>query len=299
MTLLSRRRAALGLGAGLAGATLPIFGRARAAENWSGALEAEFTRLEAAINGRLGVTALDTATGRRASHRGGERFPMCSTFKALACATVLARVDAGRATLDRTIRFSAADLAPHSPVTGPHAGGAGLSLAELCEAAMTQSDNTAANLILTSLGSPAAVTDYARSLGDPVTRLDRMEPALNEATPGDPRDTTTPDAMTSDLDKIVLGNALSPRSRGQFTDWLVANRTGDERLRAGVPRDWRIGDKTGGGEQGTTNDIAVIWPRDRAPLVICVYLTECAASLDARNAAIASVGRALARSLGP
>jgi beta-lactamase class A len=299
MTLVSRRQAALGLSAGLVGATIPIFGRARAAENGPGALEAEFTRLEAAINGRFGVTALDTATGRRASHRGGERFPMCSTFKALVCAAVLARVDAGRETLDRKIAFSAAELAPHSPVTAPRVGGAGLSLAALCEAAMTQSDNTAANLILTSLGGPAAVTDYARSLGDLVTRLDRMEPALNEATPGDPRDTTTPDAMAANLDKIVRGNALSPRSRGLFADWLAANRTGDERLRAGVPRDWRIGDKTGGGDRGTTNDIAVIWPRDRAPLVVCVYLTECAASLDARNAAIASVGQALARSLGP
>jgi beta-lactamase class A len=222
---------------------------------------------------------------------------MCSTFKVLACGAVLARVDAGRDDLNRRIRFEAKDVVTYSPVTKDRAGGDGMTLAELCEAGMTQSDNTAANLILASVGGPAEVTAYARSIGDPVTRLDRTETSLNEATPNDPRDTTTPDAMAADLRTLIVGNGLSRRSRNQLTAWMVANRTGDAKLRAGVPKDWRVGDKTGSGGYGSTNDVAVLWPPGREPLIVCVYLTNTKATFEACNATIAAVGRAVRSTL--
>ena len=218
---------------------------------------------------------------------------MCSTFKVLACAAVLARVDAGRESLDRRIRFAASDLVTYSPVTKGRVGGDGMTLAELCEAGITQSDNTAGNLILASLGGPSSVTAYARDLGDSVTRLDRTETSLNEAAPGDPRDTTTPRAMTANLQTLVVGTALSQPSSDQLTAWLVANQTGGAKLRAGLPRNWRVGDKTGGGDWGTTNDVAVIWPPGGKPVFVSVYITETKASFDVRNAAIAAVGRAV------
>ena len=223
---------------------------------------------------------------------------MCSTFKVLACGAVLARVDAGRDELDRRIRFAAADLVPYSPITRDRVGGDGMTLAEICRAALTYSDNTAGNLVLASLGGPGAVTAFARSIGDAVTRLDRTETALNEATPGDPRDTTTPAAMAADLRALVLGTVLSPRSRMQLADWMVANTTGGAKLRAGVPTSWRVGDKTGAGDQGTVNDVAVLWPPGRTPLVATVYVTGTKASFDASNAAIAAVGRAVVAAVG-
>lgn len=255
-------------------------------------LVAELGRIEAAVAGRLGVAIHDTSTGHRIGHRSDERFPLCSTFKVLACAAVLARVDAGQDSLDRRIRFEAADLVTYSPVTKDRTGGDGMTLAELCVAGITQSDNTAGNLILASLGGPAGVTAYARSLGDTATRLDRMETGLNEASPGDSRDTTTPGAMTANLGALVLGTRLSGSSRDQLTAWLVANQTGGAKLRAGLPGHWRVGDKTGGGDFGTTNDVAVIWPPARPPVIVSVYLTGTTASFADRNAAIAGVGRA-------
>ncbi len=185
-------------------------------------------------------------------------------------------------------------LVSYSPVTKDRVGRDGMTLAELCEAALTQSDNTAGNLILASLGGPSAVTEFARSLGDASTRLDRWETDLNEARPGDLRDTTTPDAMAGDLLSLVLGQHLSARSREQLTAWLLSNQTGGAKLRAGLPQDWRIGDRTGGGDRGTTNDVAVVWPPGRKPLILCVYLTGTKASFADRNATIAAVARAIA-----
>ena len=252
-----------------------------------------WTAIEAAVGGRLGVAVLDTATGRTDGHRLDERFPMCSTFKWLAAALVLHRVDAGEEQLERRIRYTAAELVAHSPVTGQHAGGEGLSLAQLCEATVTTSDNTAANLILQSFGGPAALTRHARRLGDTMTRLDRDEPALNSALPGDPRDTTTPRAMARGLHSAVLGQGMSAAGRAQLVAWLVATQTGLDRLRAGLPPDWRAGDKTGAGDQGTNNDVAVFWPPRRPPLVVAAYLTGSPAPWAQRNAALAAVGRAV------
>lgn len=254
----------------------------------------EIRRLESESGGRLGVCVLETATGARHVHRGDERFPMCSTFKALAAAAILARVDAGKEQLARRITFDASALVTYSPVTEKRAGGDGMTLAEICDAAVTLSDNTAANLLLASIGGPQGLTAFARGLGDEVTRLDRNEPSLNEALPDDPRDTTTPNAMASTLRTLILGTtALSAASREQLTTWLIANKTGDTRLRAGLAKDWRVGDKTGSGARGTANDIAVIWPPNKSPIVITAYLTGATVSTAQQNATLASVARAV------
>lgn len=166
-----------------------------------------------------------------------------------------------------------------------------MTLAELCEATITTSDNAAGNLILESFGGPPALTRYARTLGDTVTRLDRRETELNEATPGDPRDTTTPRAMAANLRATMVGDALSRGSREHLVRWMEATRTNGQRLRADLPAGWRLGSKTGGGGRGTTNDVGVFWPPGRAPIVVAVYLTETNAAESARNGALASVAR--------
>ena len=250
--------------------------------------QAKLNRIEADSGGRLGVCILDTATGRRLVHRAGERFPMCSTFKLLAAAMVLQRVDQGQERLDRPIAIERAVILPHSPVTEPNVGGT-MTMGALCEATLTQSDNAAANLMLASFGGPAALTAYLHALGDPVTRLDRNEPSLNEAIAGDPRDTTTPAAMLGLVRKLLLGDALTPGSRAQLRDWLIANKTGGQKIRAGLPAGWQVGDKTGGGAFGTNNDVAIVWPPGRRPLLVTAYLTQTQAPLAQRDAALAAV----------
>jgi len=266
--------------------TQKIWGEAQL-ERWRG--------IEAQVGGRLGVAVLDTGSGELAGNRLDERFPMCSTFKTLAAALVLARVDAGQERLERRIVVTRDDLLEWAPVTSKHVGGAGMTVAELCEAAITVSDNTAANLLLASAGGPAGVTAFVRRLGDDVTRLDRTEPALNEGTPGDPRDTSTPRAMARTLRRLMLGDALSDAGRARLVQWMTANTTGGQRLRAGVPLDWRVADKTGTGRLGTTNDVGMLWPPRRAPLVIVAYLTATGAPGTAREGALADVARSVTR----
>jgi beta-lactamase class A len=296
--MITRRQFAGGAGAALVGCGLAGPPNVvRAAGGPSEKLAADLVRIEKESGGRLGVAVLDTRTDAGTAHRVDERFPMCSTFKLLAAAAILARVDAGKDRLDSRIRFEARDVVVNSAMTKDRVGGEGMSVAELCEAAMIVSDNTAGNLLLARLGGPQGLTAYARSLGDMVTRLDRIEPDLNEAIPGDPRDTTSPAAMLSNLRTLVLGNVLSENSKDQLTRWLIGNRTGDTRLRAGLPSGWRVGDKTGSGERGTTNDVGVIWPPERAPVLASIYLTETAASGEQRNATLAAVGRAVASAL--
>ncbi|WP_374445457.1 class A beta-lactamase [Stella sp.] len=292
MPILVTRRAAL-VGSLLAGAGLGAGARATQAAVGD-ATAARVGDLEARYGGRVGVSALDTGTGRRIEHRAGERFPMCSTFKLLAAACVLSRVDRGEERLDRRVVFQATDLVTYSPVTEKRVGGEGMTMGEICAAAMTLSDNTAGNLMLASFDGPAALTAYARSLGDTVTRLDRIETALNEATPGDPRDTTTPAAMLDDLCRLVLGTALSEPSRAQLTTWLLDNRTGDRRLRAGFPAGWRVGDKTGTGGNGAAADVAMVWRPERPPLAVAVYWTETGTPFDRRNQLFEDVARILA-----
>ncbi|MGJ7509954.1 class A beta-lactamase [Variovorax sp. GT1P44] len=288
--MIDRRQFSSALLAALAGAPALAFAGTDAP------LSQRFADIEKASGARLGVSVLDTGTGLHAGHREDERFPMCSTFKFLAAAAILARVDQHKEHLDRRVVFSQRDLVEYSPITEKNVGGAGMTLAALCEAAITRSDNTAGNLMLASIGGPAGLTRHARALGDPVSRLDRLETALNEALPGDPRDTTSPRAMRDNMQKILLGDALAPASRAQLLRWLDANQTGGQRLRAGVPSDWVVGDKTGSGDRGTANVIAILRPPGRAPILASVYLTESTASMESRNATIASVGAAFAKS---
>lgn len=284
-------RAAAALAAGA------LSGRASAAPGWSEDLAGALEKIEARSGGRLGVALLDVRSGAQAGHRVDERFPMCSTFKLLAVAAVLQRVDAAAEQLSRRIRFEPSDLVTYSPVTGKRAGGEGMTVEELCDAAITVSDNTAGNLLLASIGGPAGLTAFARSLADPVTRLDRIEPELNEAAPGDPRDTTTPRAMASDLRALVFGSALSSSSRDRLVAWLKRNSTGDRRLRAGLPAPWTVGDKTGTGRRGTMNDVAIVWPSGRPPFLVAAYLTGSTEAGEDRDAALAAVARAAAQAL--
>ena len=227
-------------------------------------------RLEKESGGRLGVAALNTADGRQLLHRADERFPFCSTFKMMLSAAVLAR---DPALLKKHIAYDKNDLVPHAPITSKHVG-EGMTVAELCEATMQYSDNPAANLLMKQIGGPAAVTAYARSIGDNEFRLERWETELNTAIPGDARDTTTPLAMAKSLQKLVLGDALPAAQRRQLKDWMLGNTTGATRIRAGVPSGWPVADKTGAGDYGTVNDIAIIWPPGKAPIVLAVYLTQ-------------------------
>lgn len=258
-----------------------------------GPLAGRFAAIERAGGGRLGVAVFDSGTGHRTAWRGGERFPMCSTFKLLAAALVLRRVERGAERLDRLVRYGARDLVTYSPITEKHVAD-GMTVGALCEAAIALSDNTAGNLLLGSFGGPRALTAFARALGDPVTRLDRTETSLNTAIPGDPRDTTSPDAMLGDMRRLLLGDALSAASRAQLIAWLEGNKTGGGRLRAGLPSGWGIGDKTGAGAHGTTNDIAILRPPDRPPILVAAYLTEGPEGPEKRDAMLAEVGRAVA-----
>ena len=248
------------------------------------------SRLEQRSGGRLGVALLGTGPGP--GYRMDERFPMCSTFKLLAAAAVLARIDRKQLDPQQVIRYTEADMQPYAPVTREHLA-QGMTLVDLCGAAVTLSDNAAANLLLKSLGGPAGVTAFARSIGDPVTRLDRTEPDLNTAIPGDPRDTTTPAAITADLRALIEGDALSPASRGLLRSWLIACQTGSKRLRAHLPAGWTAGDKTGTGpdDRGTANDVAVFFPPGRSPFYVAAYLTGATVKADAQEAILAEVGR--------
>jgi beta-lactamase class A len=263
MNISIARRAVLAGGAGLflarPGLGAADFGRQVAA-------------LETALGGRIGAAALDTGTGRHLSHRGRERFAMCSSFKWLLAADALARVDRGALKLDETIAYSEKDLLDVSPVTRAHVGEGHLSVEELCGAAVKLSDNAAANLLLAKVGGPDALTRFLRDIGDPVTRLDRTEPYLNSNDPDDPRDTTMPDAMIGTMKKVLLGDVLSPASRARLIRWLKDSTTGLRRLRAGLPRDWIVGDKTGTGFHGPSNDNAIAWPPGRAPILMVTYV---------------------------
>ncbi|MBS0380973.1 MAG: class A beta-lactamase [Proteobacteria bacterium] len=257
-----------------------------------GGTSARLAALERQHGGRLGVAILDTGSGKGAAYRTDERFQMCSTFKWLLAAAVLKRVDDGVERLDRRIVFGKDALLDWAPVTSKHAGAPGMTVAQLCEAAVTLSDNTAANLLLQSIGGPSAVTAYMRGLGDPVTRLDRTEPALNQ--PQGELDTTTPAAMLADMQRVLLGNALTQPSRGQLVRWMLACQTGLQSLRAGFPATWRAGDKTGqwdGHGVGINNDVAIAWPPGRKPVLVAAYYMTRSTDVAARKAVLADVGR--------
>jgi beta-lactamase class A len=250
--------------------------------------------MESDLGGRIGVAAIDTGSGARLAHRGDERFAMCSTFKWMLAAAVLAQQDHGGNILGQHLSYGPKDLLAHSPVTQEHVAEGSLPIAELCKAAVETSDNTAANTLLKFIGGPSALTRYLRTIGDHTTRLDRVELSLNTNLPGDPRDTTTPNAMIATMQTLLVGNALSATSREMLSTWLKNCQTGLQRLRAGLPPTWTAGDKTGTGEHGAVNDIAIVWPPGRAPILIAAYLTDSHASPEALDAAHARIGATVA-----
>ena len=250
--------------------------------------------IEARAGGRLGVAVLDSGGGPGLAHRAGERFPMCSTFKLLASAAVLKRVDEGKERLDRIIAYGPGDLLEYAPVTKSHLASGGMTLGDLCAAAIDWSDNTAANLILDAIGGPSGWTAFVRSLGDGVSRLDRNEPTLNTAVPGDERDTTSPLAMARDLKKALLGDVLSEASRAQLEAWLSPTRSATSGCGPASRQSWGIGDKTGTGDHGTANTIAILRPPGRAPLIAAVYYTEADSPMEARNAVHKQIGGIIA-----
>ncbi|KAA8999088.1 L2 family class A beta-lactamase [Stenotrophomonas cyclobalanopsidis] len=252
---------------------------------------ADFAALEKASGGRLGVTVLDTGSGRRiGGHRQDERFPMCSTFKSMLVAHVLHLADAGRVSLDTRVPIAEKDLLSYAPVARRHVG-KDLSVRDLCRGTLTTSDNTAANLLLGVSGGPPALTAFLRAQGDTVTRNDRYEPDMNRFAKGDPRDTTSPAAMAASLARFAVGDGLSEKARLQLADWLIDNQTGDACLRAGVGKRWRVGDKTGSNGEDTRNDVAVLWPRaGGTPWVVTAYLQGASVDDDQRAAVLARVG---------
>lgn len=260
-------------------------------------LDRTLATVAARLGGRLGLSIRSEGREIRGFH-GDERFAMCSTFKALACAALLVRVDRGTEKLDRRIVIGRGDLMEWSPITEKRIGPGGVPLGELCEAAIAWSDNTAANAVLEAIGGPAGLTEFLRGIGDGVTRLDRNEPTLNEATPGDPRDTTTPSAMAATLERLAFGDVLSTASRARLVGWMRGDRVADGLFRAGMPKDWVIADKTGSGENGTRGIVAVV-ERPKGPaLTIALYMTEVKVDMASRNAAIAEIGAAIARVAG-
>lgn len=256
-----------------------------------------FAAIEHRIGGRVGVAAWNTATDQWLTHRRHERFALCSTFKWALAAAQLNMAESGGPELDRRIRYQESDLLDYAPTARQHLARGWMTIEQACEAAAKLSDNTAANLLLDIQGGPVGFTRFMRSNGDAVTRLDRYEIELNDVPPGDERDTTTPDAMARTLKRFLVDDGvLTPEHREKLIGWMVESPTGRERLRAGLPSDWRVGDKTGtwNGENNAANDVAIAWPPNRAPIIIACYLHRSTADPAARNAAHAEVGRIVA-----
>lgn len=285
---------ALGLGAwGLSGCAFISKQQAAAART----LSDELAALEIQAQGRFGLYVLDTVSGAEAGWRGDERFPMCSTFKTLLAAHMLYLAQRDEIRLWRKLYYSPSEVVAWSPISEKRAGAnGGMTVQELCEAMVLVSDNTAANVLLEASGGPAALTQWLRELGDGITRLDRNEPSLNTALPGDERDTTTPQAMVQSLQKLLLGDVLEGYARALLQQWLVDSRTGDKRVRAGMPGDWTVGGKTGSGERGTACDTLIVWPTAQsAPLLVTAYLTGSPLDGAGREAVLARAGEAIKR----
>ncbi|MDA3629189.1 class A beta-lactamase [Saccharopolyspora sp. WRP15-2] len=256
----------------------------------------DLSELERRYDARLGLYAVNVRTGRTLVNRPDERFALCSTFKTYAVAAVLREHGLNSDFYNKVIRYSRADLVSYSPITEQHVD-TGMTVSALCEATMTVSDNTAANLLLRELGGPQAIAPFARSIGDASTRLDRWEADLGTAIPGDERDTSTPAGLAAGYRALVVGDALAAPERDQLTQWLIANTTGAEKLRAGLPPNWRTGEKTGSGDYGTANDAGVTWTEDGAPIVIAVLTTRPRPDDEGSSELIAEAGRLVAAQL--
>lgn len=260
-------------------------------------INTQFEQLERTHGITLGLYALDTGSGRHLAYRADQRFALCSTFKVMLAGAVLHLSQEKPGLLAQRIRFDAKTLVVYSPITEQHVD-AGMTVADLCAAALQHSDNTAANLLLDVLGGPAALTAFARRQGDDVFRLDRNEPSLNSALPDDPRDTSTPRAMATSLQRLALGDGLHGPAQQQLQTWLKGNTTGAKRIRAGVPGNWTVGDKTGSGDYGVANDVAVIWPPNRAPRVLTLYTRAAEAKSPWREAALAEATAIVVQTFG-
>ena len=269
---------------------------------WSAFAEdapSEFVAYERESGGRVGVYAENLITGRKIAWRAHNRFVMCSTFKLSLAALILTRVDHGQERLDSMIPYGPTDVPDwYAPVAKANLDKGKLSISEMCEAAVEQSDNTCANLLLARVGGPAALTAFWRSIGDTVSRLDHNEPILNRSPPGDPRDTTTPAAMAANVRRFALGKSLSPASRDRITAWMLGCKTGDNRLRGGLPKDWRIGDKTGNNGKDAAGDIAIAWTSSGHPVLIGAYTQGGNPSDEMLTAAFANIGKIVAQRLG-
>ncbi|WP_411129956.1 class A beta-lactamase [Streptomyces sp. x-19] len=296
------RRTVLTLGAGAAlAAALPASGSAYAATlDGSSVISRQLKDLERQHSARLGVYAHNTATGRIVQYRASESFPMCSVFKTLAAAAVLRDLDHDGEFLARRIRYTEKDVTDsgYAPITGkPENLAHGMTVAELCAATICYSDNAAGNLLLRELGGPTAITRFCRSIGDRTTRLDRWEPDLNSAEPWRKTDTTSPKAIGQTYARLTLGTALGAEDRKRLTDWMLANTTGGEKLRAGLPSEWTVADKTGGGKYGTNHDVGITWPPDRSPIVMAVLTTKREPDAAPDNPLIAQTATLLAAAL--
>ena len=250
-------------------------------------VQSQFAQIEQRLGGRVGVQAI--SQDRQVAYRSDERFPMCSTFKVLAVAAVLNRVDEKKETFDRFVPYGEAQLLEHAPVTRAHVKEGGMKLGDLCAAAIEQSDNTAGNLLLEAIGGPAELTNFARSLGDQFTRLDRIEPELNDAIPGDERDTTTPAAMCGDLQRLLTSDFLSAASRERLENWMRHYETGAGMIRAGVSGDWQVSDKTGRSTKGATNDIALLRSPTGGPVFLTIFTFAPESSTETRDKAVAEL----------
>lgn len=288
------RRCLIAVGAAIASAGSAYAREGKPGTDTTSALN-DLAALEAKRGGRLGVSVLDTGTWRRLDYRADERFAMCSTHKFLTVAAILQRVDRGDLSLDRKVGFTRADLLAYAPITKQHVDAGVMTVDALAAATTAWSDNTAANLLLALLGGSAGWTRYARALGDGVSRLDRIEPALNSAIPGDLRDTTSPAAMVRDLDVVLLGEALSDASRKRLESWMFHSTITNTLLRAGMPEGWRVADKSGAGENGTRGDIGMITRPGATPLLAAVYYTQAPGDMANHDRVLADVGRIIAR----
>ncbi|MCK7626521.1 class A beta-lactamase [Streptomyces sp. RS10V-4] len=258
---------------------------------------AELSDLERRYDARLGVYARNVRTGQVIAHRAQERFALCSTFKTVAAAAVL-RDQAHCAPLDKVIHYPSTDIMPNSPRTEEHVD-TGMTVHDLCAAAIQYSDNAAGNLLLRQIGGPGGLTAFFRSLGDRVTRLDRWEPDLNTALPGDLRDTTTPEAIGATYEQLALGRALSSADRAQLVTWLKGNTTSDQRFRAGLPQNWTVGDKTGTGDYASANDVGVAWTTRNTPIALAVLSSKATKDAPVENALIREAARIIAQRIAP
>ncbi len=258
-------------------------------------VQQKLAELENASGGRLGISAIDTNNNARIQYRAEERFPLCSTFKIMLVSAILHQSMSNSHLLKQHVKYNKRDVvaAGYAPITKKHLA-RGMSIAELCAAAIDYSDNAAGNLLMKKLGGPKTVTAFARFIGDTPFRLDRWEPALNTAIPGDLRDTSTPLAMQHSLQQLALGKALAKPQRERLQAWLKSNTTGNSRIRAGVPKGWVVADKTGTGDYGSTNAIGIIWPPKCHPLVLAIYFTQNKKDAVPRDDVIASATRIVA-----